>query len=362
MKSLVACIEAYYNYLYLFCIFVLAHSKDTERVSKKQKVSACVGGMPAPEERESSSSYEDVPLEPEAEAEVGGAAAPKAEAKKDSGLVELSEDSSEEESSATEGTPQEFETKEPEKVDKTPASDQEVEAWRRGREPEKSCRKNRGREPEKTKAREKTRGREPGETRGKIRGREPEKIRGREPEKSRACEAGKSRGREPDKGCGRDAEKGRGKSKSKSQGRRACPFCWQMVVDTQCGMEQHQYWSVPCNAWRKHGKGMPWDEALEAAENQKERRTARWNAASEPAAPKKEEKKKKKKTAGGGTATASTASKKKKVVKRKRASSSPDPRPAKRDKNPDPTSSGSEGDKDKAGRKGWAKVWHWVKI
>ena len=103
---------------------------------------------------------------------------------------------------------------------------------------------------------------------------------------------------EPKRGRGLDkkSDKGRGKSKSKSlQGRRACPICWQMVVDTKCGMDQHQYWSVPCNAWRRHAKGIAWDKAVESAEKQKERRAARFNTSggaasgSKPAAPKKEE-------------------------------------------------------------------------
>ena len=72
-------------------------------------------------------------------------------------------------------------------------------------------------------------------------------------------------------------------------------------MNTKAGMEQHQYWSVPCNAWRRHAKGRPWDDAVESAEKQKDRRTARWNAShgnpggaasgSKPAAAKKPEKK-----------------------------------------------------------------------
>lgn len=223
--------------------------------------------MPAPEElrpSSSESSYEDVEVEePEPETKAleptakGKAAAKKEAAKKEpEGTVELSEESSDEdgdgeESSATaESLPEE--TPKLERRDKTPVK-----------------------VTEKTSAKAESSG------------------RGRPADKS-----GHGRGREPEK---KTSEKGRGKSKSKSEkGRRACPVCWQMVVDTQAGMEQHQYWSVPCNAWKRHNKGESWEDALAAAERQKERRTARWNAggaasASKPEAPKKEVKEEKKK-------------------------------------------------------------------
>ena len=137
---------------------------------------------------------------------------------------------------------------------------------------------------------DKTRDKTPAKTVERTPAKPENRGRGRETEKS-----GHGRGREPEK---KASEKGRGKSKSKSEkGRRACPVCWQMGVDTQAGMEQHQYWSVPCNAWKRHNQGESWEDALAKAERQKERRTARWNAqgtasASKPEAPKKEGKKK----------------------------------------------------------------------
>ena len=205
---------------------------------------------------------------------------------------------------------------------------------------------------------------------------EPKRERGREvdkrsdkgrSEKGRAEKGGSEKGR---------WEKGRGKSKGKSQweqGRRACPICWQMVVNTKADMEQHQYWSVPCNAWRRHAKGRPWDDAVESAEKQKDRRTARWNAShgnpggaasgSKPAAAKKPEKKaeKKKKKVPAREKGKASSTKKDKEEKRKRKSSSPEPRPVKKEKKRKDTSSEEE-DKGSGRGKGWTKVWHWVKL
>ena len=250
-------LQACWN-IFVLSIYVLAHSRVAlKRSPNKRRGWVCGIGMPAPEEEEvptSSSSYEEVALdEPEAEAPVPPVAAAKADPK--TSTVDLSSPtSSEAESSAEEGTPDsDVEEEKETKVDKRP---------------EKVTPGDRG-------------------SRGRAVTRVADKRRERERPDNRSRKGGQ--------------EKGRGKSKS--QGRRACPICWQMVVDTVAGMEQHQYWSVPCNAWRRHNKGTPWEKAVESAEKQKTRRTARFNASggaasgSKPDVPKKEEKKKKQ----GGT-------------------------------------------------------------
>ena len=327
----------YTNQFAQLCVFFGSQQGDQKGFQQKNWVDA---GMPAPEEESGSSesSYEDVPVEgaePETKAleptAKGKAAAKKEAAKKEpAGLVELSEESSDsdgKESSATmESLPEE--SPKLERRDKTP-----VKAA--GKTPAKAENSSRGREADKS---------------------------------------GHGRGREPER---KTSEKGRGKSKSKSEkGRRACPVCWQKVVDTQAGMEQHQYWCVPCNAWKRHNKGESWENALAAAERQKERRTARFNAqgtasASKPEAPKKEDKKKKKKEVKEetkkkkrrGKATGSKETKGKVEKGKRKPSSSPDPRPAKKEKKGPDTSSDSEGKGSGRGRgKQWTKVWHWVKI
>eukprot|EP00434_Breviolum_minutum_P045461 symbB.v1.2.040760.t1/scaffold7490.1/size10953/1 len=92
---------------------------------------------------------------------------------------------------------------------------------------------------------------------------EPKRERGREvdkrsgkgrSEKGRAEKGGSEKGR---------SDKGRGKSKGKSQweqGRRACPICWQMVVNTKAGMEQHQYWSAEEEEPSSATEGTPVEE------------------------------------------------------------------------------------------------------
>lgn len=220
-----------------------------------------MGAMPAPPESSSSSSNEEVEVDEEAEAEAMAAAAKAAAKKVPAGMVDLSTESSdsEPEESSPESEPESLPEESPklEKCDKTPAKVAEPPAGR-----------GRGREPEK----------------------EPSR-RGREPEKKTS-----------EKGRGKSKSKGKEKGKAWEKGRRACPVCQQMVVDTKAGMEQHQYWSVPCNTWRRHAKGQSWEEAQAGAERQKERRTARYDAqhrstasASKPAPPKKAEKKDKKK-------------------------------------------------------------------
>lgn len=229
--------------------------------NKKKGSRACMGAMPAPPESSSSSSNEEVEVDEEAEAEAMAAAAKAAAKKVPAGMVDLSTESSdsEPEESSPESEPESLPEKSPklEKCDKTPAKVAEPPAGR-----------GRGREPEK----------------------EPSR-RGREPEKKTS-----------EKGRGKSKSKGKEKGKAWEKGRRACPVCQQMVVDTKAGMEQHQYWSVPCNTWRRHAKGQSWEEAQAGAERQKERRTARYDAqhrstasASKPAPPKKAEKKDKKK-------------------------------------------------------------------
>ena len=273
------------------CVFVLAHSKGTKRATSKKRVGA-QWEMPAGKERSSESEYTDVEVEPEAEARVTEAtvaAAAKAAVPKFAGpKASLRVDLSESSSESGE---------------------EEISSATEGTPEE---------EPEKV-----------------------DKTPLEEPKR------GKS-----DKKLDNKSDKGRGKSKAKSGvGRRACPICWQMVVDTQAGMDQHQYWSVPCNAWRRHAKGTAWEKAVRSAEKQKERRTERFNASgdvasgSKPPAPKKEEKKPEKKAGKkkkGKTASAkASGSRKAKKEKRKRLPSSPEPRPAKkRDRRPDPSSHG----------------------
>lgn len=90
-----------------------------------------------------------------------------------------------------------------------------------------------------------------------------------------------------------------------------------MVVGTKAGVEQHQYWSVPGNAWKQHAKGQSWGKV--AGSCWKAEEGAPHGAVQRPRkarpAPRRRRKRKKKKREERGKAT---GSKEKKVKKEKR--------------------------------------------
>ena len=135
-----------------------------------------------------------------------------------------------------------------------------------------------------------------GELRGRPKNRSPETRR-----EGRALPEGRDkRPRSPDPPAGRDKRPrspsppaGRekrprspeppegGKAKGKSKGKKGaqqyvpCPICRTQVKNNVCSKDQHQYWSVWCNTWRRYDAGMTWNLAQAAAERQKRRRERR---------------------------------------------------------------------------------------
>ena len=147
-----------------------------------------------------------------------------------------------------------------------------------------------------------------------------------------------------------------------------CPHCWQHVVNAQCSQEQHQYWSVQCNAWQRYNRGATWPEALAGADRSKRRREARLtvgNCAGDGDRPapavrpgprnavRKAEKEKKKDKPD------------KKGKKKPRVSPSPSPRKplgGKRRRPPSSDDEPSPKERKSSSSQGWKKVWHWVKM
>ena len=161
----------------------------------------------------------------------------------------------------------------------------------------------------------------------------------------------------------RPPSKGKSKGKSKDGRYVRCPHCWQYVVNTQCSQEQHRYWSIYCNTWRRYQRGGTWEAATAAAERANRRRQERSTGnretkeLTEKAAPRckpeKERRKKDKKVD------------KEKRKKRKRVSPSPEPRKPLGGKHRRPPSSDDEPppkEHRSSSSKGWTKVWHWVKL
>ena len=135
-----------------------------------------------------------------------------------------------------------------------------------------------------------------GELRGRPKNRSPETRR-----EGRALPEGRDkRPRSPEPPAGRDKRPrspsppaGRdkrprspeppegGKAKGKSKGKKGaqqyvpCPICRTQVKNNVCSKDQHQYWSVCCNTWRRYNAGMTWNLAQAAAERQKRRRERR---------------------------------------------------------------------------------------
>ena len=135
-----------------------------------------------------------------------------------------------------------------------------------------------------------------GELRGRPKNRSPETRR-----EGRALPEGRDkRPRSPEPPAGRDKRPrspsppaGRdkrprspeppegGKAKGKSKGKKGaqqyvpCPICRTQVKNNVCSKDQHQYWSVWCNTWRRYNAGMTWNLAQAAAERQKRRRERR---------------------------------------------------------------------------------------
>ena len=278
-----------------------------------------------------------------------------------------------------EGSAKAAAAKEPDAEDSLDSSSESpsvVEA--RGPSPEGGCKKRdkegrpRGPSPEGDKKRvrpvpaveHRERGRSPaGDHRSNRRGRTPA-VR-RSPVRDRAPAVARSpvRDKRP-MSPERPPSKGKSKGKSKDNRYVRCPHCWQQVVNTQCSQEQHQYWSVQCNAWQRYNRGATWPEALAGADRSKRRREARLlvgNHAGDGPAPvvrrgprkaaRKAEKEKKKAD--------------KKGKKKPRVSPSPSPKKplgGKRRRPPSSDDETSPKERKSSSSKGWTKVWHWVKL
>ena len=252
---------------------------------------------------------------------------------------------------------------EPELEGDTTSSEESVESKesKRGRSREKAAspRAKRARSPEVPEGTKAKRPRSPEVPEGNKAKRPrspemPERARAKRAYSPPVSEGGKAKG------------KSKGKDKGKKGGSKAdefvrCGICWQYVKNNACSRDQHQYWSVACNTWRRVNAGMSWSKASAAADRQKLRREQR-HALEGPAVetvPKKKEPSRKDK------AEKKEKKKEKKVKKTKRrVSPSPEPaRPSGKKGGRPPSSSDEDEPRGSRGSgKQWTKVFHWVKL